>query len=101
MTGIVYLVHLDSKIAHSQHYLGYSSRSCFPARINHHRNGTGARFLQVARERGIGWRVVRTWPGDRALERRLKNWNKGSALCPECKALRKRDTVSTHRRIAS
>ena len=73
----------------SQHYLGYARN--VPARVAHHAAGTsGARLPAVMHEAGIGFTVARVWPdGDRALERRLKRWNKGRALCPACKAARR------------
>jgi hypothetical protein len=45
-------------------------------------------MLAAAAERGISWRVVRTWAGDRALERRLKRWKNAPELCPVCTARR-------------
>ena len=82
---MVYLLHFDRPIsdAHTcQHYLGF----CLDLRrrISEHRNHPDARLLQVAKERGIGFTVVRTWPGDRKEERRLKNGKNGPKLCPIC-----------------
>ena len=34
--------------------------------------------------RPIAWKVTRTWPGDRAAERRLKRRKDAPALCPLC-----------------
>lgn len=82
-----YLLHFDRPIseAHTcQHYLGYTAQS-IKARIADHRAGRGARLTQVAKERGIGFRVVRIWRhGTRSLERQLKNKHCGPALCPVC-----------------
>lgn len=33
---------------------------------------------------GINYEVVRTWSGNRKLERKLKNRKKSSILCPIC-----------------
>jgi len=41
-------------------------------------------MLAVCVERGITWRCVRTWQGDRKLERKLKRRKEGPALCPIC-----------------
>ena len=88
----VYLLHYERPYPagkRPQHYLGWARN--VPARVAHHAAGTsGARLPAVMREAGIGFTVARVWPGgDRALERRLKRWNKGSALCPACKAARR------------
>jgi len=83
----VYLLCFDRHYVHARHYLG-SARN-LDARLAEHRNGRGARLLQVIAQAGIGWRLVRTWQnGDRKLERRLKNQKNGPRLCPECAARR-------------
>lgn len=87
--GYCYLLHFDRPISpdHTcQHYLGYTSRRLF-IRIMEHRKGyrSAARLTQVAKERGISFIVVRTWRGNRADERRLKNRkNATRRLCPIC-----------------
>lgn len=82
---MVYLLHFEKPISPdhtAQHYIGYCED--LPRRIAQHRAGCGARLTEVAKERGIGFAVVRVWPdGDRKLERRLKNRH-GSRLCPIC-----------------
>ena len=56
------------------------------AGVQHHRNGTGARLMEVVSAAGIGFTVARTWPdGDRAKERRLKNSGSASRYCPMCR----------------
>jgi hypothetical protein len=86
-----YLLHFDEPIGdlsnprgQAQHYLGSSDD--VPARLADHAAGHGARLTQVVKERGIGWRLVRTWPGGRAVERALKDLHAGRQLCPECTA---------------
>lgn len=82
----VYLLHFDRAYPNGskpQHYIGYAHD--IPTRLAEHRARKGARLLQVLADHGIGWTLVRTWPdGDRSVERRLKNWKKGAALCPVC-----------------
>lgn len=82
----VYLLHFDRPISPghtTQHYLGYAED--VGPRVNAHRHGQGARLTQVAKERGIGFRLARVWPdGDRAFERRLKNRKNTPRLCPIC-----------------
>jgi predicted GIY-YIG superfamily endonuclease len=80
--GTVYLIHLESAIAHSQHYIGWTKH--LSERIAHHKNKTGARFLQVAVELNIDFDVVRTWEGDKNLERKLKNQKNARRICPIC-----------------
>jgi hypothetical protein len=50
MNGTVYLIHLDSPTAHASHYIGWTR--FFKQRIEHHKRGTGARFLAEAVRRG-------------------------------------------------
>lgn len=80
--GTIYLIHLSRPYKHARHYLGYTNY--LRERINHHKNGTGARLLQVVNAAGIGWRVVRTWKGSRDLERKLKKRKESPNLCPVC-----------------
>lgn len=85
----VYLLHFERPISdrHTcQHYIGYAVN--LEARIRHHRNGTSkARLLEVAKERGIGFEVVRTWEGGKDLERMLKNLKNAPSLCPKCQEM--------------
>ena len=82
MDGTIYLIHFDRPFRHARHYLGWSSN--FTRRLGHHRRGTGANLLKHVNAAGIGWRVVRTWTGDRHLERRLKSQGGHARLCPVC-----------------
>ena len=78
----VYLIHFETKLAHAGHYLG--STADLEARLQCHLHGQGARLMTVVTELGITWRLARTWPGDRKLERRLKRRKEGPRLCPIC-----------------
>ena len=78
----VYLIHFDAKLCHAQHYLG--SADNVEARLECHRKGNGARLMEVITEHGIPWRLARTWPGDRKLERELKRQKGSPRLCPIC-----------------
>ena len=82
--GTVYLLHFDEPYRHAQHYLG--SAKDLDARLQHHRNGTGAHLLRVIQQHGIGWQLARTWHDDsqRQLERKLKNQHHAERLCPLC-----------------
>lgn len=82
---MVYLIHLDSPLnpdRPARHYLGWARD--LEQRVQAHRAGVGARFLAVAQERGIRWRVVRTWEGSRDLERKLKRQKNTPRFCPIC-----------------
>jgi len=85
--GTIYLIHFDKKLSHAQHYLGYTGGD-LEVRLERHRNGNGARLMQVIKERGIAWRLVRTWSGGRKLERKLKRRHNSPKLCPICRAKR-------------
>jgi predicted GIY-YIG superfamily endonuclease len=80
--GTVYLIHFDKPYKHARHYLGWAQQ--LNRRLRHHEAGTGARLLQVIREKGITWTVARTWPGDRHLEAELKRDKHNSRMCPIC-----------------
>jgi hypothetical protein len=88
---ICYLYHLDppyipegaedepSKWA--GHYIG--TRNIDSDRDDQHGTSSGARLLEVQREAGGTWHLVRTWAGGRDKERQLKT-RAGSQYCPEC-----------------
>ena len=79
--GYVYLAHFSTNLSHARHYLGFATD--LGQRIAQHRAGTGARLMEVVKQAGIGWKLVRVWPGDRGLERRLKRRkNTPRRLCP-------------------
>lgn len=82
--GLVYLLHFSAPFHHASHYLGWTSLPV-EQRIEHHRNGQGARLLQVVTAAGISFKVVRTWRGSRQLERQLKNHHNSKRHCPLCK----------------
>ena len=48
------------------------------------RAGVSAIVLQVLKENGIEWELVRTWRGTRAFERTLKKRKYSPRLCPVC-----------------
>ena len=84
--GTIYLLHFERPICDTRparHYLGWAKN--LDARLTEHRNGTGARLPAAAAERGIGFTVAATWPGDRHLERRLKNRKNAPHFCPCCR----------------
>lgn len=82
----VYLLHLERPLSPdhtAQHYIGHAYN--VSRRVRQHKRGKGARFMQVAKERGIGFKVARVWPeGDWTFERRLKNRKCAPRFCPIC-----------------
>ena len=90
---MVYLIHFKRPIGdlsnprgQARHYLGYADD--LAARLEAHRNGNGAQLMEVVTDAGIPWELARTWPGDRALERKLKDRHNAPKLCPICRAER-------------
>jgi len=81
----VYLLHFDQPISNHhtcQHYIGFADD--LAVRIQRHQVGHGARLTQVAKQRGIGFKVARVWQGDRLFERWLKRQKNSPAFCPVC-----------------
>ena len=86
----VYLIHFDrpyvaktgNKKKQAQHYIGWTPN--LTARVATHAKGQGARLMEIVTAEGIGWRVVRTWEGDRKLERKLKSRHRPAVFCPCC-----------------
>ena len=82
--GTVYMIHLQRPYRHARHYLGWTHD--VEQRLAVHRQGQGSPLLRAAVAAGITFDVVRTWPGDRHLERRLHNAkNSPARLCPVCR----------------
>lgn len=87
---MVYLIHLEEPYKHAQHYIGYTKN--LQKRMYDHELGTrGSKFLKAVREAGINFSVVRTWDGDRSLERKLKKQKKSRLLCPICREKAKKE----------
>lgn len=85
---MVYLIHFSRPYKHARHYIGYTDN--LEQRDHaHHCTCDGARLLQVVRNAGIDFEVVRTWPdGDCIFERQLKNRKNASKLCPVCQMMK-------------
>jgi predicted GIY-YIG superfamily endonuclease len=81
--GTVYLIHFETRLHHAGHYVGWTGRR-LRLRLDKHAAGQGARLMEVIRDAGIGWRLARTWRGDRALERKIKRRHEAPRLCPIC-----------------
>ncbi len=73
-TGFVYIIELDAPLGSAKHqaryYVGWALS--IEARLAEHRSGNGAAMLRAANERGIGYRIVASFPGSRDDERKIK-----------------------------
>ena len=78
----VYLIHFNQAFKHARHYIGYTTN--LDRRITDHLCGIGARLMEVVTAAGVEWQCVRTWQGDRRLERQLKKRKHAALLCPVC-----------------
>lgn len=83
VVGTVYLLHFERPYKHARHYIGWTTGD-LTRRMRQHRNGTGARLMQVVTSAGIDFGLARTWTGGRNLERSLKNRGGASRACPLC-----------------
>lgn len=81
-SGTVYLLHFDQPYKHARHYIGWTSD--LDARLAEHRDGHGARLMEVVRNAGIGFELACIWTGDRGRERQLKRMGGASRRCPKC-----------------
>lgn len=89
----VYLLHFLHPRYHAQHYIGYTeSKRTLAARLEHHRTGTGAKYMRnISRAmeqdgEKLEFVCARIWKdGTRTDERRLKNQNHTPRLCPICR----------------
>lgn len=79
---LCYLYHLDPPLKHAQHYLGTTELG-IEERGKCHGTSAGARLLEVQKQNGGSWHLVRTWAGGRLKERALK-MQSGKRYCPEC-----------------
>lgn len=92
---MIYLLHFHERLGtpqHSaQHYLGWvkGSKRTVHDRLQEHRAGTGARITAACNEKGIPYDLVQCFPGDRNLERRIKNRKNLKRLCPVCSNMKK------------
>lgn len=87
MTGVVYLLHFlvdeeqGRKLGVARHYVGFTTDVV--GRMRAHRAGRGARLTKVLRAVGGDFVVVRLWPGDQTLEKKLKKRGP-KTVCPMC-----------------
>jgi hypothetical protein len=91
----IYLLHFEPRYMHAGHYLGFSDN--IPERVAAHRVGqSGVKMLSAAASIGCQMFLVRTWPGGRKDERKMKGLRNakrtgslGRQFCPACDAIKK------------
>ena len=93
-TSTVYLLHFEppyrapigdtGRVKIAGHYLG-STALAADARLAEHIAGRGSPLIRAAIAAGCVVSIVRTWPGDRQLERRFKRAHNHGRLCPVCR----------------
>ena len=83
--GVVYLIHIEPRFKHAGHYTGWALD--LDKRVGQHLNGhaKSSPLLRAALAAGSTLTVAHTQPGDRSLERRLKNQGGAARRCPICR----------------
>ena len=106
MTQGVYIIHAEQKVAHAQHYVGWSED--VEARFEKHLKskwipleapividdthkicgklkGRGCRLLAFMNYKGIRYQIAKVFVGrDRNFEKKLKDTNNTPIYCPIC-----------------
>lgn len=94
---MIYILKFESPLGNDKHraqyYLGYCQPDRLGKRLAEHAKGQGAAITKALAQRGIGFSLVLTMPGDRNLERRLKNWKSHSKVI---ESYRNRPEVTLH-----
>ena len=96
--GTVYLIHFTPPYKHARHYLGYTAAADATARLKAHQDGYAANLTAVVQIHGCRLVLVRTWSGNRNLERRFKRWHGSVRLCPICNPKKEKPNVPNRNR---
>lgn len=83
---MIYLVHFQTPFKHAKHYLGFTDVSLqqrFARHMSNAKKRRGSALMRAVMKARIRFKVVRTWPGDRDRERRMKV-SGNSWRCPIC-----------------
>lgn len=75
--AFLYVLHLDKKLSHTQHYCG--STKNLQQRLLAHALGRGARYTEVLKEQGIDWKLAGLYQCNHAVMRRLERVLKDTA----------------------
>lgn len=82
--GNLYIGHIEPRLAHAGHYIGWTERPT-STRWTEHERGAGSPLIRAAIERGH----IVTWAelgrGTRHDERKLHNRKRGADICPTCR----------------
>lgn len=74
---MIYILEFSAPLGSEKHsaryYIGYCDDHLLQRRLKMHRDGRGAVITKAAVQRGLTLHLVATMPGDRTLERKLKN----------------------------
>lgn len=86
LPGFVYLLHFDrpftlNGVTPIQHYLGWTQD--LRRRLHDHQAGRGSFVTRRAHAQGVGFALVKTWPGTLDTERELRDLRPKN-LCPHC-----------------
>jgi len=83
--GRLYVAHIEPKVAHAGHYVGWTGGPV-ERRWATHLKGDGSPLIRAAVERGCSVTFTDLGPGTRHDERRLHNRHGAAGFCPTCKA---------------
>lgn len=88
INGTIYLLHFSAKLAHAQHYLGWTEQPPEYRLADHLAvRNRPAKIVSAAKAAGLTIVIARTWPGEtRTEERRMKKMAMAPRLCPICRA---------------
>jgi hypothetical protein len=81
---MIYIIRFKKPYYHARHYVGYCAEGALEERLTRHRAGQGSRLMRAIGIAGIDFTVAKTYPGDRLLERRLKQSKNTPRYCPLC-----------------
>jgi hypothetical protein len=82
--GTLYIAHLDPKVSHAQHYIGWTEGPV-EKRWETHLRKAGSPLIRAAVERGATITFADLGPGTRWDERRMHNAKRGARFCPTCR----------------
>lgn len=83
--GQLYLLHIEPPLVHARHYLGWTANDDVQIRVDRHLAGAGSPLIRAAVQAGRQVTLVKTWPGTRDEERRLKRRGSSHRHCPLCR----------------
>ena len=81
---MIYLIHFEKEYKGCLHYLGFCENGNLKARLKRHKEGRGSKLLRAVNKAGIDYSIVRTWDGNRNMERKLKRQKNAKRFYPAC-----------------